>query len=456
MSPTGAVDRSGAGSGTDRSPEVDVIVVGAGFAGVVAAREVDALGLSSMILEARGRIGGRTWLRADAIRGRALEMGGTWIDPRQTESWGEAQRYGAVVGEPVRGAPPTAWLIEGRSQLGPFPVPAEQLGQLERLVRRLGTDADRIDPGVALAGQQVSDLDVPLNEYISMFGVPHDVASAGSIYLSMYGSAPPHDVSALHILRRISAAGSLAEFVMSGASHPLVGGTGALLAAILSDAHVPVRLGTPVSRIVQTDTQVTVVTQHTELTSRAAILTIPVNTWKDIVFDPPLSREKQRLSEEELACRGFKVWLLAEGIPVGFSACGDAGPFGMLWTEDTFDDGASLLVAYGNEAAAIDITDRDQLNEALRAYVPEARVLDSAGHDWRRDRWSQETWAVFRPGQLTAYEAAMRSPEGRIAFGGSATALRWPGFIDGAIESGKRAAHEAARLVSQGFITAEP
>src|SRR5579863_5601406 len=68
--------------------------------------------------------------------------------------------------------------------------------------------------------------------------------------------------------------------------------------------------------------------------------------------------------------------------------------------------------------------------------LPDAEVLAICGHDWRRDPYSLETWAVFRPGQISRDEQHLRASEGRIFFAGAHTALRWTGFIDGAIESG--------------------
>jgi monoamine oxidase len=84
--------------------DADVIVIGAGFAGVSAARELHRQGHRVLVLEARDRIGGRTW--TDARLGRDLEMGGTWVHWIQPHTWAEMSRYGIEVTPsptPVRG-----------------------------------------------------------------------------------------------------------------------------------------------------------------------------------------------------------------------------------------------------------------------------------------------------------------------------------------------------------------
>jgi monoamine oxidase len=105
------------------------------------------------------------------------------------------------------------------------------------------------------------------------------------------------------------------------------------------------------------------------------------------------------------------------------------------------------MAGYGSDATALDIGDRGAVQRAVRSFLPDAEVLAICGHDWRRDPYSLETWAVFRPGQITRDEQHLRASEGRIFFAGAHTALRWTGFIDGAIESGIRAAQETLALL---------
>ena len=75
--------------------DADVVVIGAGFAGLVAARELGRAGLDVLVLEARDRVGGRTW--TDRRLGHDLELGGTWVHWVQPHTWAEMTRYGREI-----------------------------------------------------------------------------------------------------------------------------------------------------------------------------------------------------------------------------------------------------------------------------------------------------------------------------------------------------------------------
>jgi phytoene dehydrogenase-like protein len=120
--------------------EADVLVVRAGFAGVAAARELRREGLAPIVLEARGRIGGRTWF--EERMGTTLELGGTWIHPFQPNVWSEVRLFGSgVVESPI---PTTArWIVGNRLHEGP---PEELSNLLDEPMRRFAVDAREVFP----------------------------------------------------------------------------------------------------------------------------------------------------------------------------------------------------------------------------------------------------------------------------------------------------------------------
>ena len=116
-------------------------------------------------------------------------------------------------------------------------------------------------------------------------------------------------------------------------------------------------------------------------------------------------------------------------------------------TDRLLPDGSQLLVGFGRDAAAIDADDRDAVQRALDRLVPGLEIIDATTHDWLADEFARGTWAIHRPGWYTRHHAAMRGPESGLVFAGSDLADGWSGFVDGAIESGLRAATQVQALL---------
>ena len=144
----------------------DVVVVGAGFAGVTAARELATGGRSVLLVEARDRIGGRTWYKRSALGSWDLEMGGNFIDPSQQLVCREVSRYGIDVTRPEPLSLPTGWLVGGRLVEGGSPIPIEELSDLERLLQTLISAARRLDPDRYLTEQDLGELDIGFDRFL--------------------------------------------------------------------------------------------------------------------------------------------------------------------------------------------------------------------------------------------------------------------------------------------------
>jgi monoamine oxidase len=185
------------------------------------------------------------------------------------------------------------------------------------------------------------------------------------------------------------------------------------------------------------------------LRARTCVLAVPLNVLPQIRLDD-VSQAKRDAIALGQASRGIKLWLRVRGEDRGINAVAPAHPFGYLMSDRLLADGSQLLVGFGRDAAVIDADDRDRVQAALDELVPGLELVDCITHDWLADEFARGTWAIHRPGWYTRHHAAMRAPEHGLVFAGSDLADGWSGFVDGAIESGLRAAVQVRALLRPG------
>jgi len=429
---------------------LDVIVIGAGLSGLVAARDLEAAGREVAVLEARDRIGGRVWLQRGALAGLDLDMGGAWVADCQPHVWAEADRYGVAR---EHDALPTSvrWRMGDAVVERSLPVEVAELGELERAVATLLAAARRHDPARPPDAQGLEDLDVPAGAWIEALGLPRRVRELLLFWISACASAEPDDASLLEYLRWISGADhrlwAHLEAAVLGWRFPA--GTAALYEAIAGDVRGELALGDPVRAVLADADGVRVVTGAAERRARRVVVTVPIGALAGIAFTPGLSEAKRAAVAQNHAGQGAKVWVLARGVPDDFCAMGYRTRLDFLGAMEATADGV-VLVGFGPSAAALDVGDDAAVRAAVHELAPEAEVLAVHAHDWVGDPYSRGTWAVLRPGQVHAAWSALRAPEGPVHFAGAHTALRWPSFMDGAVESGRRVAAEAEAALSGG------
>jgi monoamine oxidase len=425
----------------------DVIVIGGGFAGVTAAREVALAGRSALLLEAKDRLGGRTWT-AD-WNGQEIEYGGGWVHWHQPHAWAELTRGGVGVNlsDPETVA---SWWVGGERRSGT----AEQRDAIaERGWNRFvaGCEEALPNPYTPLAGgdamarfdrQTISDrideLDLDAEERAVLLGECESLA---------HGFA--HEAGAFAVVRwHVLSGSSLALTQYTGGRITIQGGTQALLGAIARGASFETRLETPVAAVGQTATGVEVTTAAGEtIPARAVVVAVPLNTIGAISFEPGLSDLKQEAIAGGQASRGIKIFVRARGDQATQNAIRPGHEFGHLSTEWRYDDGTQTLIGFGLDGAAIDAADHHAVQAAMDTILPGYEVLDATAHDWLGDPYARGTWAVHRPGWYTRFHGEMRRPEGRVVLAGSDLANGWAGFMDGAIESGLTSAREALRTL---------
>ncbi|GAA3725215.1 monoamine oxidase [Spinactinospora alkalitolerans] len=423
--------------------KTDVVIVGAGVAGLVAARELGRSGLRVTVLEARDRLGGRVW--TDERLGRALEIGGTWMHWVQPHVWAEITRYGLSVTRGPR-AQEAYWLAGDEVRKGTLDGFMELIDPgMRRLLAGTMDVIPRPDMPTSAAGLPSVD-GATVQEKLDELDLPVEERNANEAAWVGHLNAPLDEAGYSSALRWTSAtAGSWHLMHEASAIFRLAGGTRALVSAIAAETDADIRTSTAVRHIDHgADGAVVTTTDGTEIAAERVVVTLPQNILPDLGFSPRLSEAKLAAGREKTASQGVKVWIRVRGPITPFFAYSSAHhALSVVRTEFIGEDDA-VLVSFGADAKRISPDDRDAVQQALRVWRDDLEVLEVTGHDWMADPYSGETWLIHRPDQVTRYLEQQQRGEGVLHFAGSDYANLWPGFIDGAIESGLRVAAEVA------------
>ena len=421
--------------------DYDVVVIGGGFAGATVARELRHKGLGVLILEARDRLGGRTWTR-EAL-GHSIELGGTWVHWIQPHVWAEITRYGLELTQsPVPSW--SRWIVDGELRKG---SPEEFLGLLDGGMSRF-LEASRVrfeqpyDPFYSGHLEEIDGLSV--TDRLDEMGLEREQYVMSEGFWTICFNAPAGEGALNQALRwGALSMGDWQLMLEAVATYKLAEGTTALMEAIVADAGADVQLSKPVAAVEHSGEGATVVSRDGDrISGRAVVVTAPLNVLNDIEFRPGLSEGKRAAANEGQASRGLKVWARLRGEMEPFIALAPSDQ-PLTWLQYEYAvDGDSLLIGFGPDARQLDTKDPAAVQKAIRAWLPEAEVVESIGHDWVSDEFSRQTWPMLKPNQLTRYLRELQRPEDCVFLAGSDYANGWMGFIDGAIESGLKVSRE--------------
>jgi pseudooxynicotine dehydrogenase len=418
----------------------DVIVVGGGFAGVTAARECALRGRDVLLLEARDRLGGRTWSRPWSDT--RIELGGAWVHWHQPHTFSELTRAGLA----VKGSDDSeraGWYVGDERRSG-------TITERDEIARR-GWDAfvDGVETALPMPHAPLTALDqlarfdrLTIAQRLGQLQLSDEERDVLCAELESLAHAPLDQAGAVAVLRwHALSGGSLELTQQTGGRVTIVGGTGALLGAIAGEARFDVELSTPVVAVSSANGRLEVTARGGAAhAARVVVVAVPLNALGAIEFAPALADDKRRAIELGQASRGIKVMIRARGEPVLQNAIRPGHAFGYLASDELFDDGTQLLIGFGPDAERYDGLLQRDLDQILPGY----EALDATAHDWLADEFSRGTWAIHRPGWYEHYHAAMQRRDGSVLFAGSDLADGWAGFIDGAIESGLRVGRAAA------------
>lgn len=416
---------------------VEVAVVGAGFAGLRAARDLSASGRSVVLLEAAHRVGGRAYSRESTTDpGTIVEVGGAYMHRHHhSRLAAEVDRYG-IATQPA--APFTVF----RNRLGSgdhnsaFPVPGEEAVEAERGLYVLLRDAHRINPEDGLENQGLQDLDISARAYLDALDMPPVTGQLlRSWAWNMLGQRL-EQASALWMLQYIASHGFSVLGVILSLDEVMSKGTGELTVAMAND--VPdVRLGQLVRGLRQDANSVEVTYGQDQLLfAQHVIVAAPLNAMGALRLEPAMSGPRAEVIAEGHGGRGLKLLIQVQGVPKGVSCTGD-GVFPTLYDYLPSSDGGRILVAF-TDRDSFDPSDDAAIEAAVHHYLPEAVVVGTDYHDWTDDPYVCAPWVSPRIGQFTRAHKALGEPHGRIHFAGSDVSLLFPGYIEGALETADR------------------
>jgi monoamine oxidase len=442
--------------------EADVIVVGAGLAGLTAARALVDGGVEPLVIEARGRVGGRT-LNEDLGEGKVVEVGAEWIGPTQ-------DRVAALAAELDIETFPT--YIEGENTLelngrvsrysGTIPkLNPAALVEIKLASRKLDRMARRVDPEAPWKSSNAAKLDgATVATWLDRRIRTRQARNLIEIAVRTVWGADSGDLSLLYALSYIGAAGGFYALLDTdgGAQQDrFVGGSQLISLRLAEQLGDRVVLSAPVGRVEHDANGVTVWAGDVVARARRLIVTAPPPTCARIDWQPALPMARTQLAQRMpggsyLKCQAIydEPFWRADGL--SGSGASDGGPATTTFDNSPEDGSPGILLGFlsGSDArrlARLGVSERRRavLEGFARMYGPRAlRAERYLEQDWSREPWTGGAPIFYMPpGTWTGVGEALRSPVGPIHWAGSETATRWPGYMDGAVRSGERAAAEA-------------
>lgn len=443
-----------------------VAVVGAGFAGLAAARELVRHGADMVVLEARGRVGGRV-VNHRFPDGVTVELGGQWVGPTQDHILSLIAELG-IETFPSYDAGDSLISLDGRVRRfkgSTYGLPPHVLAEAAVTQKRLERMAGSVPLNAPWTAERATRWDGQTLETWLLRNLRFDKSRRfwRGICVAIL-AAEPSEVSLLHFLFYCASGGMLERLMNTtdGAQEQrVVGGTQVVAEAMAGELDGRMRLEEAVRSIEQGANGVRVSTAQNSYECDAVIVAIPPHLVSGIEFDPPTPSARTQLAQSmpmgsviKCVVRYPSAFWRDDGLS-GF-AVSDDHLLTPVFDNSPPDASCGLLMGFfegANGRAASRLSSDERRAAAVSTLTTlfgaqAADPIDYAELDWSTERWTGGCFgAHFGPGGWTQLGPELRRPHGRVHWAGAETASRWNGYIDGAIASGKDAAQAVLQTI---------
>jgi monoamine oxidase len=449
--------------------EADVVVVGAGMSGMTAARQVAAAGKSVIVLEARGRVGGRCFSRSIGNGASDVaNMGATFVGPTQTEILGLMSELGIskfdvystgnlLWYEDGKLTPYTGLIPPATDPTAPIELAEVTLPQIDQMAQTVPLDAPWTAPDALIWDSMTVDTWVGQNMKSK------DGPKLFSLAVDAILSVMPRDVSFLYFLFYVHAAGGIEPLVNnagqgSAQDFRVSGGTQGVVIKMADQlGRKRVMLNQPVRRISQGPKSAYVYADGATVKAERVIVAIPPHLAGRIFYEPGLPAVRDQLTQrmpigsliKTIAVYDTPFWR-AQGL--NGQVTSDTGPVTVMFDASPASGTPGVLLGFidGDDARALSgQSDSARATAALKSYATYFGSQAANPRTYFDQVWDNEVYTggcpvgLMPPGVMLEYGQGLRAPVGRIHWAGTETATQWAGYMDGAIQAGKRAAGEA-------------
>ncbi len=448
----------------------DCLVIGAGLAGLIAARNLHRLGHNVLVIEAQERLGGRMYGKY-LPSGQWIDQGGQWVGSTHARFLALLDEYG-VRRFPTPGEGQKVLMFEGkRYEFNGFfqglpegerpSVSEEEWCDAMQAWNCFEALAKTLPPGHPQRNDQNQKLD---SKTFAQWIEENTKTAFGSWYFAymaravgFLGPEEPNQVSLLHVLWGQNCAPQ--------SEHPeaelLHGGAGQIPEKIAAELGDRIHLGEPVLRIIQDPATLTVETTKGRFTAQFAIVAMPPHLAGRIIYDPPMPSVREQLTQRvpmgccaKLLISYERPFWREKGLAgIGLGNC--------QWIElcaDSSDPetGVGVIATFvvGDRYRSWRPMSEDERRQAVLSdlviYFGDQALSPSTYDevDWPGEPWAGGGYAAFMPpGVWTSFGEALTAPVGLIYWAGTEMAARWPGFFEGAIQTGEETAEEISKLL---------